>query len=226
MSAPAIALFDIDGTLVDTGGAGGRSWARAFADLHGVDVDITRFSEVGQTDPMVARATFHGALGREPGTDELGRLYAAYLGHLADEVRASAGYRVLEAVPETLGRLCEAGVMLGIVSGNLEGAARVKLTRGDLNRFFVFGGYGSDSDDRTELTRAALDRAERLHGDRVAPERVFVVGDTPRDVGAARGVGAVAVAVASGRYSVDDLSAAGADHVVGSFAEGFPGLAP
>ena len=225
MTAPAIALFDVDGTLIDSGGAGGRSWARAFADLHGVEVDITKFSEVGQTDPIVARRTFRGAMERDPTPEELGRLYAVYLRHLADDVRTSAGYRVLEAVPETLDALCDAGVMLGIVSGNMEGAARVKLTPGDLNRFFVFGGYGSDSDERSALTRAALDRAERLHGHRVSLERVCVVGDTPLDVAAARGVGAVSVTVATGHYSVDDLKSAGADFVLSSFAEGFPGLA-
>ncbi|MFN8232050.1 MAG: HAD hydrolase-like protein [Actinomycetota bacterium] len=225
MTAPAIALFDVDGTLLETGGAGARSWAYAFARLHGIDADITAFSEAGQTDPVVARETFRGALGRDPSEEELGRLYAVYLRHLADAVRTSPGYRVLPSVPDVLDALTEAGVMLGIVSGNLEGAARVKLGRGDLNRYFVFGGYGSDSDDRSELTRAALDRAEHLHGRRVPLDRVVVVGDTPRDVAAAHGVGVVSVAVATGAYGVDELTAAaGADHVVASFEEGFPAL--
>jgi phosphoglycolate phosphatase-like HAD superfamily hydrolase len=224
VTPPAVALFDVDGTLIDTGGAGARSWAHAFARLHGIDADITAFSEAGQTDPVVARETFQGALGRDPSEEELGRLYAEYLRHLADDVRASPGYRVLGSVPEVLRALTRAGVMLGIVSGNMEGAARVKLGRGDLNRYFVFGGYGSDADDRSDLTRAALDRAQHLHGRRVPLDRVFVIGDTPHDIVAARRVGAVSVGVATGAHGVEELAATGADHVVASFVDGFPGL--
>ena len=112
--------------------------------------------------------------------------------------------------------------MLGIVSGAMEGAARVKLGRGDLNRFFLFGGYGTDSSDRTKLTLAAIARASMLHHHVVEPARVYVVGDTPRDVAAAKAAGAVAVSVASGKYSVEALAAAGADHVLPSLAGRFP----
>ena len=112
--------------------------------------------------------------------------------------------------------------MLGIVSGAMEGAARVKLARGDLNRFFLFGGYGTDSPDRTKLTSAAIDRATMLHGHGLAPASIFVVGDTPLDIAAAKAAGVVAVAVASGTYSVDQLAAAEADHVLPSLASPFP----
>ena len=112
--------------------------------------------------------------------------------------------------------------MLGIVSGAMEGAARVKLSRGDLNRFFVFGGYGSDSPDRVELTRVGIEKASMLHGHDVTPANVYVVGDTPRDVDAARAAGATSVAVASGTYAVEELRSAGADHVLPSLAAPFP----
>ena len=104
----------------------------------------------------------------------------------------------------------------------MEGAARVKLGRGDLNRFFVFGGYGSDSADRAALTRVAIEKASILQGRAIAPDSVLVVGDTPRDVAAATAAGCVSVGVASGRYSVDELAASGADHVLGSLADPFP----
>jgi phosphoglycolate phosphatase len=216
-----VVLFDIDGTLVDTGGSGARSWSAAFEKLHGVPADINDHSVAGQTDPQVALATFRGVLGRDPGPDELGRLYAEYLMHLSEDIWNSAGYRVLPGVVRTLTRLARAGVMIGLVSGALEGAARVKLMPGDLNRFLLFGAYGSDSPDRTELTRLAIRKADRLHAP-FGAERTFVVGDTPLDIDAAKAAGAVAVGVASGAYSIEQLRAAGADHVLGSLEDPFP----
>lgn len=224
MTAPVLVLFDIDGTLITSGGAGARSWRHAFEQLHGVPADIDSHSQAGETDPVVARKTFEGAIGREPTERELAAIFALYLRRLSHEVAASEGYRVLEGASEMLTRLSDAGIMLGIVSGAMEGAARVKLGRADLNRFFLFGGYGTDSPDRTKLTTAAIDHASMLHDHAVDPAHVSVVGDTPLDVAAARAVGAVAVAVASGSYTVDELAATGADHVLPSLAGPFPGL--
>ena len=171
----------------------------------------------------MARATFTAVLHRDPSDDELSRLYAAYLVHLADDIGVSEGYRVLPGAEKLLLRMGEAGVMLGLVSGAMEGAARTKLVPANLNRFFVFGAYGSDSPDRTELTGLAIQKATRLHDGLGAPQ-VFVVGDTPHDMAATNASGAVSVGVASGHYSVEELEAAGGVHVLGSLEEGFPGL--
>ncbi len=222
MGLPALVLFDIDGTLIDSGGAGARSWKHAFDKLYGIPADIGSHTAAGETDPVVARKTFVGALGRDPTEQELARLFAVYLLRLSEEVRKSEGYRVLEGVEDLLLMLSDAGTMLGIVSGAMEGAARVKLSRADLNKYFVFGGYGTDSDDRARLTQAAIDKAQMLHGHDVSPDRVFVVGDTPLDVEAAKAVGAVSVGVASGKFSEDQLRAAGAAHVLRSLAAPFP----
>jgi phosphoglycolate phosphatase-like HAD superfamily hydrolase len=219
---PALVLFDVDGTLITSGGAGARAWAFAFDRLYGVPADIGSHSEAGDTDPAVARSTFTGAVGREPTQDELARLFAVYLRRLDEEVASSQGYRVLDGVEVLLAALSDAGTMLGIVSGAMEGAARVKLERGRLNRFFIFGGYGSDSPDRASLTRVAIEKAGVLHGRDLEPRSVLVVGDTPRDVEAAHAAGCVAVGVASGRYGVDELRRAGADRVLTSLAENFP----
>ena len=219
---PTVVLFDVDGTLIDSGGAGARSWTHAFDKLYGISADIGSHTEAGETDPVVARKTFEAAVGRGPTEAELARLFAVYLLRLSEEVRTSEGYRVLEGVKDLLLMLSDAGTMLGLVSGAMEGAARVKLSRADLNRFFVFGGYGSDSDDRVMLTRGAIDKAAMLHGHDVTPDRVFVVGDTPLDVEAARAVGAVSVAVASGRFSMEELRSSGASHVLPSLAARFP----
>ncbi len=223
MTQPIAVLFDIDETLVHTGGSGARSWAWAFDQLHGVPADIGEHSSAGETDPQVGRATFRAVLGRDPSHEEMARLYAKYLWHLSEDIWTADGYRVLDGAVDLLGRLADAGVILGVISGAMEGAARMKMDPGKLNRYFVFGAYGSDSPDRTEVTRLAITKAARLHGHDLAPREVFVVGDTPHDVESARAAGATAVGVASGHYDAAALQAAKADHVLRSLTEPFPG---
>jgi phosphoglycolate phosphatase len=220
---PVVVLFDVDETLVHTGGAGARSWKAAFQELYGIPADIGAHTSAGETDPQVAKATFNGVLNRAPSDDELDRLYAHYLLYLADDIGTSEGYKVLPGAEQTLLSLGKAGVMLALVSGAMEGAARTKLIPANLNRFFMFGAYGSDSADRAELTGIAIEKASRLHAN-LSPGQVFVVGDTPRDIEAAQAAGAVSVGVATGKYSTDELAAANPDHVLGSLEEPFPGL--
>ena len=215
-------LFDIDGTLIDTGGAGTRSWRWAFERLHGVPADIAKSSSAGMTDPDVATRTFEAVIGRAPSDHELARLFAWYVYRLQHEVEISEGYRVLAGVVETLSRLMDRGVVLGIVSGGLEGSARIKLERGHLNRYFPVGAYGTDSRDRHEITRVAIARVSTMHGRDIAPAEVMVVGDTPLDVDAAKAVGAISLGVAGGSYPVDELQRAGADLVLASLEEPFP----
>lgn len=222
MAGPVAVLFDIDETLVHTGDSGRRSWAWAFDQLHGVAADIGKHTSAGETDPQVGRETFHAVLGRQPSHDELARLYAAYLWHLSEDIWASKGYRVLDGVEETLRRITDAGVILGLISGAMEGAARIKMEPGKLGRYFVFGAYGSDSPDRGEITRMAMAKAGRLHGRDLTRDEVYVVGDTPRDIEAAHAAHATGVGVASGHYTVEELSAAQADHVLTTLTEPFP----
>jgi phosphoglycolate phosphatase len=220
-----LVLFDIDGTLIDTGGAGARSWAWAFERVFGRKVDIAEHSTAGMTDPAIGRVTFAEVMGREATAEELTRLMASYQAVLPDYVASSESYRVLDGVHGLLARLTEAGVALGLTTGGLEAVAHVKLGRARLNHFFLVGGYGSDSEDRVALTRAAIERGERLLGHAIESERVFVVGDTPLDVAAAKGAGAVSVGVASGSYDVQELRAADPDYVLASLADPFPGQA-
>jgi phosphoglycolate phosphatase-like HAD superfamily hydrolase len=161
-------------------------------------------------------------LGREPSEREIAALMGRYLHHLPNAVAGSPSYRVLPGVPERLRQLCGDGFLLGLTTGNIEPAAHVKLGRGELNRFFTFGGYGSDSPHRGELTKRAIERAGSILGSPVDPGSVLVVGDTPRDVEAARYAGAVSVAVATGHFTRDQLAAAGADHVLATLEEGMP----
>jgi phosphoglycolate phosphatase len=214
-------LFDIDGTLITTGGAGAVAWRLAFEELYGIPADIGKFSDAGMTDPEVARLTFTSVIGHDPSARELAQLMAVRLEHLPRAVADSAGFRVLAGVEPLLERLTRDGYLVGLTTGGTESAARFKLARAGLNRHFAFGGYGSDSTDRTELTKRAIERAAALGGS-VSAARCLVVGDTPLDVAAARGAGAVSVAVASGHFGVDELAEAGADHVLTSLEEGLP----
>ncbi len=212
-------LFDIDGTLIDTGGAGAGSWRLAFDELYGIPADIGKFTDTGMTDPDVGRMTFEAVLHREPERGEFARLLERRLYYLHQTVADSTGYRVLPGAEELLLRLIEDGHLLGLVTGNLEAAAHIKLHRAHFNRFFAFGGYGSDSNDRAEVTRIALKRAAFVFGEPVAADAAIVIGDTPRDVEAAHSAGIACVAVASHKFTAEDLRDAGADQVVNSLLE-------
>ena len=224
MDRPRAILFDIDGTLISSGGAGGVAWRRAFEDLYGIPADIGKYTDAGMTDPEVGRLTFKNVIGREPTADEMAALIAKRTAHLPQAVAESEGYKVLDGVTEALERLTNAGLLLGLTTGGVEAAAHIKLARGDLNKYFPFGGYGSDSSDRAELTSKAIERAEVILGEPVDPGRVLVVGDTPLDVDAAHAVGAVAIGVASGSFDEDQLRAAGADYVLSSLHDELPGV--
>jgi phosphoglycolate phosphatase-like HAD superfamily hydrolase len=215
-------LFDIDGTLIDSGGASDRAWHRAFEELHGVDVEIAAVTGKGVPDPAVGRRAFEAVIGREATGEEMEALLAKRLEYLPEEVERSRGYRVMPGVEELLDRLIDEGPLLGLTTGNVEGAAQIKLARAGLNRFFSFGGYGSDSPDRTELTKRALERAALVAGGPLDLDAVFSVGDTPRDVEAGHGARIRVTGVATGKYSVAQLLEAGADAAVEDLTAGLP----
>ena len=223
MAAERVALlFDIDGTLITTGGAGAVSWRLAFDELYGIPADIGKFSDAGMTDPEVCRLTFVAVIGHPPSRKEFARLMERRLHYLYGAVADSEGYSVLAGVDKLLPRLIEHGYLLGLVTGNVEAAAHIKLHRARLNRFFSFGGYGSDSTDRVEVTRFALQRAALVYGEPIDPKQCLTVGDTPHDVAAAHGAGIDCIGVASGHFSVEQLREAGADFVIGSLEADLP----
>ncbi|MGH2945281.1 MAG: HAD family hydrolase [Solirubrobacteraceae bacterium] len=219
---PLAILFDIDGTLITTGGAGAVAWRRAFEELYGIPADIGQFSDAGMTDPEVGAKTFAAVIGREPTPRELTRVIATRLKHLPDTVSESEGYRVLDGVEELLPQLADEGYLLGVTTGGTDSAAHIKLARANLGRWFPVGGYGSDSTNRTELTKIAIQRCGRMLGMDLDPRRVLVIGDTPLDIAAAHGAHAIGVGVASGHFSEDKLERAGADYVLASLRSPLP----
>ncbi len=221
-SAYRILLFDIDGTLISTGGAGTVAWRQAFDELHGIPADIAEFTDAGMTDPDVGARTFEAVLHRKPTPHELAQLIQRRLEHLPEAVATSTGYKVLPGVPERLRQLSRDGHLLGLITGNGDGAAHIKLQRGDLNRWFTFGAYASAGLDRAGIVREAVHRGEAIMGEDVPNAEVLVIGDTPRDIDAAHAAGCSAIGVATGHYDASALRDAGADHVLRTLEEPLP----
>jgi phosphoglycolate phosphatase len=215
-------LWDIDGTLITTGGAGAIAWQRAFQDLYGVEANIDEHTRAGMTDPEITEIIFAEVVGREGTAEEHAEVVAKYLSYMPEAVAESSGYRVMPGIEEILPRLAEAGIVQGIVSGNVEPAARIKLERADLNRYLAFGGFGSDDRDRTKVTERAIQRGGEAAGAPLDLAATISVGDTPRDVIAGHGAGIRVVGVATGSYSVAEQGEAGADWAIEDVRDGFP----
>lgn len=215
-------LWDIDGTLLYTGGAGAVAWQRAFEELYGVEANIEEHTRSGMTDPEITEIVFEEVIGRKGSEEERAAVVARYLEYMPEAVAESKGYEVKPGIAEILPRLAEAGVVQGLVTGNVEPAARIKLARGDLDRYFTFGGYGSDARDRVKVTAKAIERGGEAAGAPLDLAATIAVGDTPRDVAAGHGAGIRVVGVATGAYSVAEQEEAGADWAIADVTQGFP----
>ncbi len=215
-------LWDIDGTLLYTGGAGAVAWQRAFEELYGVEASIEEHTRSGMTDPEITEIIFEEVIGRKGTDEERAAVVAKYLEYMPEAVAESEGYEVKPGIAAILPRLAEAGIVQGLVTGNVEPAARIKLARGDLDKYFSFGGYGSDARDRVEVTRKAIERGGEAAGAPLELRATIAVGDTPRDVAAGHGAGIRVVGVATGAYSVAEQEAAGADWAIEDVTRGFP----
>jgi len=189
-------LFDIDGTLVNTDGAGRTAMTRTFEELFEVPDPFhgDRFS--GMTDPAILATATRRHFQRDPTANETTAFFKRYIEILKEDVAGVPGYRVLPGMKMVLhGLSSRPDCVVGLCTGNIEEGARIKLERGGLNRFFEFGGFGSDSEDRAELTRLAIERAKRRSGSSVDP---VVIGDSTKDAAAARANNAKVALVATG----------------------------
>jgi phosphoglycolate phosphatase len=218
---PTVLLFDIDGTLVSTGGAGRRSIERAFVEHTGT-ATVVDFSFAGMTDPAIVRLGLSRA-GRTVDAGSIAAVLASYLRALEEEVSAAERFVVHEGVTEVLIEVLSWDrSAVGLGTGNIRDGARVKLGRPGLFERFGFGGFGCDAEDRAELLRVGAERgAERLGLPR-ADCRVVVIGDTPKDVAAALAIGAEAIGVGTGPYTAEDLLACGAARAFRNLTE--PGV--
>lgn len=206
-------LFDIDCTLVNTGGAGSRALNLIFEDLFSIKDAFRTVRMAGKTDPAIIREglEFHGICSVDGIFEKCKEKYLLRLRH---EMRTSKNRRVMPGIKTILEALSgDSSVVLGLLTGNMEEGAKIKLGEMGLYNYFRLGAYGSDDDDRNKLLAFAMDRYQRLAGDEIKPEQVAVIGDTPRDIECSKPFGATAVAVATGPYSKDELAAHDPDHL-------------
>lgn len=221
---PGVLLFDVDGTLISAGGAGRRAVERALAHHFGPrvaprPVGLGGLRLDGMTDRLIVRLVME-ALGLPFDRVTCDQILETYVGFLETEIHGP-GYAVLPGVEELLSSLEARGAVLGLCTGNVARGARIKLARGGLDRFFGFGeedvnGFAHDGEEREQLVEAALRRASARLGRPLAPSEAVVIGDTPRDVAAARALGVPVLAVATGHYSQEELARSGADRVLPS----------
>lgn len=213
MSArPTVLLFDIDGTLLTCGGAGRTAMERAFLERVPEVSTPPVFRFAGGTDLGIARQYLVQA-GREPTLDAMQALLDAYLRHLPTSLAEASTFRVLEGAVALLDRLEGRGYAIGLGTGNHERGAYTKLAHGGLDARFSFGGFGSDAEDRAELIRMGAERGAAKLGHARTECRVVVIGDTERDIAAAKAIGAESVGVTTGPIDGTTLANAGADHV-------------
>jgi phosphoglycolate phosphatase len=207
-----VILFDIDGTLILSGGAGMRALNRACEEITGFRDALAEVPVAGRTDRVILHDAMRKA-GRELDDRLLAALRARYVQLLQEEIQLPGrGVKaILPGVRELLEVLAsKPDVFLGLVTGNFEDGARIKLEYFDLWRYFACGAFGDDASDRNALVPLAVARARECGILDADPRGVVVVGDTPHDVACALAAGATPVAVATGNYSVDQLHAAGA----------------
>ena len=215
-------LFDLDGTLISTGGAGLRAIEQTFSERYSVSHVTQIVNPGGKTDPAIFREILQTYLSRSPRKGELEEIAETYLKFLHVEMQITPHLMVFPFVEEVLGYLStQPEVSIGLGTGNLERGARIKLEPTGLNPFFLFGGFGSDSEDRAELLRTGHRRAEGLRNDTIPSSQVFVVGDTLLDIQAARRAGFNAIAVATGSVSFDELQKGTPDYVFHDLSEGW-----
>lgn len=213
-------LFDIDGTLLLSGGAGTRALNRTFHELFGVEGAFAGIPVAGRTDPLILDDALHRA-GIRADAAARARFLARYSRHFEREILLPGPRKgLMPGVRELLERLEKSPDMAcALVTGNIARAARIKLEHFGVRRYFVCGAYGDDAPRRDDLVPVALGRARRAGIDVASPRDAVVIGDTPLDLQCARAAGARAVCVATGSFSEEELRRAGADAVLSNLTD-------
>lgn len=213
-----VCFFDIDGTLLLTGGAGQAAMEAALAGAFPDGPPVEGIAYAGRTDRAIINdlLAFHGA---QPGDGRFDEFLEVYLEHLPANLARLTG-RVLPGIAELLDRLSQLEhVSLGLLTGNNRRGAMLKLGHYELDSYFPFGGFGDRHTNRDDVAREAMADAGRHLGTDIAPSTAWVIGDTPADITCARAVGARAVAVATGSYSIGALEECGPDFLFEDFSD-------
>jgi phosphoglycolate phosphatase len=215
-----LALFDIDGTLITDGGAARSAYRAALARVYGYDGDLTRYDFSGRTDPQITSMVLCDfGLSDDDIQSRIDDLWELYVAGLAENATAD---RVCElpGIRELLDALtARDDILLGLLTGNIERGARIKLAPPDLNRYFSFGAFGSDSANRAALPPIAVERASRLDGHRFVGRDVVIIGDSIYDVRCGVPHDATTIAIASGKTSAERLRAENPHHFFDSAQE-------
>jgi phosphoglycolate phosphatase-like HAD superfamily hydrolase len=210
-------LFDIDGTLLTTDGAGRAALRSAGADLFAIEEDLRTINVSGSTDTAIVQEVLqHHSL--EVSTANVNRYLGGYLVWLRRHLASQSG-AILPGVISLLDVLAQDGHAIGLLTGNVRRGAEIKLTAHGIWERFSFGAFGDDNSDRNQLGPIAKRRAEAALTVEFVEQDIFVIGDTPKDIACARAFGAVAVAVATGRYSLANLSEHHPDHLCRDLAD-------
>ncbi len=209
-------LFDIDGTLLKTEGVGRSAVCQAAKDVFGIDEDLVGITIAGNTDGRILSEilTKHGLT---PTPENIDRFKERYLARLSENLRTRPG-RVLPGIVELLDAIDQIPCAKGLLTGNIERGARIKLGNYGLSMRFEFGAFSDDSSDRNELGPFAKKRAEARYGRVFEPKDIFVIGDTPRDIECGKAFGAQTVAVATGQYRSNELLRHDPDFVFEDFS--------
>jgi len=205
-------LFDIDGTLIDSGEAGSRSLNLSFKELFSIANGFHGISMAGKTDTQIMQ---EGLLKHGISVDgNFDVVINTYLKYLRKEIHNDRRH-MKPGIYELLEKLSlTKDIQIGLLTGNIESGARIKLEPFELNKYFPTGAFGSDDEDRNKLLPIAINRFEEICRRKISTDECIVIGDTPRDVHCAKIYGATCIGVATGPYSIDELIGAGADYAV------------
>jgi phosphoglycolate phosphatase-like HAD superfamily hydrolase len=217
-----LVLFDIDGTLIATGGAGEKAFGQVCHAEFGIAGAGAKLHFAGRTDPAIVR-DFFGHHSIEPSQGNFQRFFDRYVFHL-DHMLGQLNGRVLPGVHEWIEELraLPQPPVIGLLTGNILLGAQLKLSHYALWGGFVMGAFGDDHEDRNELARIAYARGRKRLGKNLRGEEILVIGDTPRDIECARAIDARVLAVATGQYTVEQLATHQPDYV----AKTLPQISP
>lgn len=205
-----LVLFDIDQTILHSGGAGEKALVLALKDRFGKEESLANIELAGKTDVWIAHRIFE-AHGIEPTSENVETFLTGYLGHLEEELGRHNG-KLLPGFPQILHAMAKLPhVAVGLLTGNLRRGAEIKLGHYGVMEHFTFGAFADDSHERNQLGPFAQRRGNEAHGADFQAGDIYVIGDTPHDIACARALGARGVGVATGRYSREALKEAGAD---------------